>query len=716
MKKVWMLLALFSIESFAAEFTNIKLTPAFEAAIVQGTPVSAPTQSALGFTKQVSSIASAKSLSSSVASTASSAFNLMIRSQLLGADLSKDSSSSLGIPADGETSPLMDEIRAQLLASHQGIGTAQVANINSLNQQFNLGSQNFSGFTWQKPMGSVNIHVDRQVIPPALVDQWMVHDTFTIDIQATTFLEKLKEAGLSPMTDLEIGAFAGITFHRVYTYDHFAPSYMEGLGSDFSKLFLPFLKFNQAGMAAMQNNEVMKKEDLWTAKAGAIISSPPFYGFSASGGILAQADLGQAVSIESSVSSDASAKRYGISVLSKKSVTAGATASLQLDFFKIIQLTLLRFDLNYTYASGKEYFLGLNTNQYHKVISNSDENSEFKKILTGFGSVKLLEPYVTLLEDTTSENLETYGSVLLWGKTRKTGTEVVSTIKDGKVQLFHRNYAQSVKYVQNLLSRLFSAVFYKLLKLPVGVQNVAIYSKEVQMEYKVSHPQATDPNIIRLNSSEEFSFTLNQSYEAHGTMKKSEKTYKADIQWFIDDFTTLPKTFIKDFETNALRGPVLVNSALRVDKAGFDYFIKRSLSDLFIQLAKVCGSKKGADWSNDQKRPGMLKEKQSGSDKCVQGMGVDAVDFLSDYQANYSKPAIAKFSKFLKAYYKLTDNVADLITLFGAENTFLNGTIQATSSIGSNFVQNFSNGQYRGLGVIDNFVKEATRAPASISE
>jgi hypothetical protein len=706
MKTVWMLiLAFFSYPLAASDFTHIKLTPEFEKALKTGI---APASTS----KEIVAKLRARSSRSKILLNEMN-LNLMIRTKLLGADISRDSK-SLTSPMDGEESPLLEEIRQQLELSHQGLGAEQVTNLNNLNQQFNMGSQNFSGFTWQKPFGTVDIHVDRQVTPPAMVDDWMVRDTFTITVKATTFLEKLKEAGLSTMSGVEIGAFAGITFQRVYTYDHFAKSYNEGLAADYGKLFLPFLMFNQRGMNSMHPHEVMKKEDLWTAKAGAIISSPPMYGFSVSGGVLASADLAQSVSVGRSASNSVNDRRFNVGVLSKKAVTAGATASLQVDFFKLMQLTLMRFDLSYTYSSGKEYALGVTGAQYQKILANPEEKSEFNKILTGFGEVKLLEPYTVLLDEREEEKLETHGSILLWGRTKKTGSEIVRTIKDGNVKIFHKNYTRSIKYVQNLLSRLYSALFYSLLKLPIGVQNTAIYEKEVVMEYEVNHPQASDPELIRINGTEEFSFDLNQSYEANGTTKKSQKRYKADVMWFVDEFTALPKSIVTAFANDELIGPVNVESTLKVGNAGFKYFINRPLGEFFAQLAKVCESNKTDEWVSDEKRPQMLKSKQSGKEKCVQSLGSNVMDFHADYQANFFKPSIAKFSKFLKAYYKLTDNVGDLIALFGAENTFLMGKIQATSPIGTNFVQTFSNGQYHGSGVIEDYMLSAKKTRAGL--
>jgi hypothetical protein len=45
---------------------------------------------------------------------------------------------------------------------------------------------------------------------------WLIQDTFTFDIEATTYLTRSNEAG--------------ITFKLVYNYYHYANSYSEGLG------------------------------------------------------------------------------------------------------------------------------------------------------------------------------------------------------------------------------------------------------------------------------------------------------------------------------------------------------------------------------------------------------------------------------------------------------------------------------------------------------
>ncbi len=705
MKTVWMLLLVLApLTVDAVEFTHIKLKPHFQEYIRRLEMKRSQVSSSRGKTMMMSS------------DDASAPDDQAVRSILVGSgEASKSFSTRSSTPGTNE-SLLYDEIRRQLELSHQGIGQAQVGQIQTWNNTFNLGSQNYSGFSWQKPFGTASVNADRQITPPMTNDQWMILDSFTINIQATTFLEKLKEAGLVD-PGMDIAAFAGINFHRTYYYWHFANSYNEALASDYSKLFLPFMKFNKEGIETMGDGEIIRREDKWTAKAGGLITSPPLYNFSISGGILAQYDLKQMVSVQSSKAEDANSPRFRLGVTSSKSAMAGATTSVQLDFFNLLKVTLLEYDLSYTYTAGKSYALSLSQQQWQHVSQDPTENAEFKNIMTGFGEVKALEPYVTLLDENKVEDLKQQGSVLLWGKLKKQKTESIHTIKDGVATVWFKNYSQSVRFVQNLWSRIFSTVLYAILKLPVGTKDAAIYSKEIEMEFKATHPQAAVNNIQRIESSEQFSFKLTQSYEASSTTRWTDKRYKNDVVWFIDEFTTLPKNLLDAVRSENLRGPMIVESKLLIEKAGFDYFVNRPISETFIQIANVCASKKVADWADENKRNALLKANLTGNEKCVKDIGLLGIAFLADYRANYLKPSLYKFKQFIAPYYKRSENLSSLIGLFGAENTFVNGKIFAATNIGSTFTQHFSNGQFRGLGVIDNYYRSTgSRMPASIGE
>jgi hypothetical protein len=700
--KVWMLLLLtFSYSAFSSEFTHIKLNADFEQYLTQTKSKSNASSKSL----KVQSLSATPTTTTASALPGSSSIQSTLMNVLLG--------STSPFPQDGEESPLYEEIRRNLETAHQNIGMAEVQNINRLNQQFNLGTSNFSGFSWQKPFGVVQVYADRQVTPNIFGQNWLVMDTFTFEIEATTFLEKLAKAGLSGMNGTEIGAFAGITFKRVYTYWHYANSYQDGLQIDFGKLFLPFVKFNQSGMETMEKEEVLKREDTWTAGAGGIITTPPLYNISFSGGALAQFDYQNVTTIQAGATAD---DKFKVGVLSKKTESASTTLELQLDFFKLIKFSLLRYDMNYEYSSGKEFTLGFNSTQWEKVKGSNDEGDELRSLLKGQGTVQKLEPYVVRLDDTTSSSLEQKGSILLWGKMQKQQTEQVRVIKDNVVRVFFKNYAQNVKIVQDFFSRIFSAVFYKIFKLPIGVNNAAIYSRQLTMEYEATNAQSTDPKINRIDSTEQFSFVLTQYYNAARTDRWLDRKYKNDLIWFVDNFTTLPKSYKTDIRNGVLKGPMLIESNLRVEKAGFQYLLSTPENDVFIQLAKVCGSKKTANWSSEASRKTMLERRQTGNEACVKELGLKFQGFKYDYVANYLQPSLAKFKDFITRYYKKTENISDLQAIFGAENTFINGKLTAKTNLGTSFNTAFSAGQFRGLGVIDTFKRSTgSRVPASIA-
>jgi hypothetical protein len=616
---------------------------------------------------------------------------------------------------EGEESLLYEEIRRHLEAAHEEIGKGQVAQIDRLNRQFNLGTENFSGFSWQKPFGVVGVNVDRQVTPNLFGSNWLVQDTFAFEIEATTFLEKLSESGLAPMTSAEIGAFAGITFKRVYTYYHYADSYRAGLMADFSKLFLQFTRFNLRGVEKMKDEEIMKRQDNWTARIGGLISTPPLYNISFSGGVLAEYAYQQQVSVQSHFGKAHTDERLRLGLKSNKVVSVGATLGLQLDFFRLIQLSLLRYDLTYEYAAGKEFTLGMNNDQFRHVLASPKQGSELRSILRGRPSIKYLEPYVIRLDESSSSSLNSNGSILLWGRINKSKTEQIRVIKDEGVRIFFKNYSLSVRVVQNFFNRLFSAVVYKVFKLPVGIKNAAMYNRQITMEYEATHPQATDPKVNRIEKTEQFSFVLTQSYEAARTHRWIDLKFKNDVIWFIDAFTSLSPEYKTNVRRSLLRGPLKVESNLRIGKEGLDFLLARPVNDVFTELVRICGSELHREWTNEKQRERLLRSVTTEEDACVRSLGRKFMAFKQDYLAHHLQPSLVHFKSFLTGYYKQAEHLGSLTALFGPANTFLHGKLSAQTAQGNDFSTSFSSGQFHGLGVIDNFKRASgTRQPASI--
>lgn len=698
-------LVFFSFSAAAREFKYIKLTPEFERHLLKVNQVGKnhglmPKHAAASSPEEVN-------------------LENRMRKALLGAKRSASRQSflktaSTSNPGSDEP-PMYEEIREHLQNSHQQIGLEEITRIDRLNREFNLGKENFSGFSWQKPFGTVQVYVDRQVTPNLYTegshDQWLVQDTFTFDIEATTYLESLRQEKLSLMSESEIGAFAGITFRRVYTYYHYAASYQAGLTSDLSKLFLPFLRFNERGLAKLGNKEIIKREDKFTAATGGLISTPPIYHVSFSAGVLAEADMELSTSIQSLHTVDPGAQRFTVGSRRKATKKAGVALQIQLEFFKLLKLSLIRAEMKYEYTQGREFTLGFTSSQWQEALDHEKEGEELRSILRGFTEIKSLEPYVIRLDESQSNSIEAYGNILLWGRLEKSKHETNRIIKDGEVHYFHKTYMQTTKFVENFLSRIFSEFLQQILKLPVGTKNAAIYDKKLTMEYRSTHPQAENSQIQRVKSAEDFSFKISRSFEM------ARKSYKNDVIWFIKEFTSLPATYQRDVKKNRLRPPMRVDSHLRVEQEGFKHFLAQKPKEIFGTLVSICKSKNLEKWQDEVERIRMLNGNHSSSaDTCVKVIGKKYNAFWADYEAYYRMPSLAKFRIFLMEYINACESITDMVELFGSENVFLNGEITAKLPNGAHFRDVFSRGQFRGYGVIDNFKRaNGTRTPASIT-
>jgi hypothetical protein len=154
-----------------------------------------------------------------------------------------------------------------------------------------------------------------------------------------------------------------------------------------------------------------------------------------------------------------------------------------------------------------------------------------------------------------------------------------------------------------------------------------------------------------------------------------------------------------------------------VEKSGFLHFVALPENSVFGSIVGVCKSKKLKDWTNEVTRAKLLKENPSAAEeKCVRNIGLNYLSFAQDYQANNKAPSLKKFKDFLSQYYKMSENLTSLNSLFGLENTFISGRLSGKFSDGVIRSIPFANGQFRGNGVIDNFLRANNgKNPASIT-
>ncbi|MBY0515279.1 MAG: hypothetical protein K2P81_00110 [Bacteriovoracaceae bacterium] len=598
-------------------------------------------------------------------------------------------------PTDGQESLLFGQIRTWLDARYQGIGQGEADRVNMFNNQFNLGVQNFSGFSWQKPFGGFGLYVDRQ-ISPDLFDQsrWIVMDTFTVVIEATTFLGKMSEAGAVSMSASEIAAFAGINFKRVYTTYHFAPSFSEALIADFRYLFLPFLAHTPQGALALDEGKILKREDTWSVGAGGLIESPPWYGLSFSAGALVDLTNTSTLILQSIKSGDTNipGEFLRVSHKSAQKKSAGVSAALQLDFFKIIKFTLLSYDLTFEAEKNKEFQLSFKENNKMALSDGSETSQEFSSLLRkNAPEIRFLEPYVLSLNEGENSATNSRAMLLLWGNLKKSSMEQVRVIKDQVVKTFFRSYSESIRLVQNFWSRLFSSFIFRIFQFNTGVRNDAAFTRKISIEYEATLAQSPDPDKMTIENHEQFSMTVGLSYEAARTDRWVDRSYKKDAENYIDRYTTLPadlKTLVRNGD---LKGPLLVTTNVRVMGDGLVYFNNLTEAQVSQEFNQLCNQKSS----------------------CVKKL-LEPYQKYKSILTGTGRYELAQLKKMMAGILKEIDDLATFQVLFG-ENAFVNGSFYATSKVGMPYSTQYTLGQFRGLGVIDNYKRlNGTRQPASI--
>jgi hypothetical protein len=619
---------------------------------------------------------------------------------------------------DGNMSPVYSKIIEVLSGNFQKIGQDEANGILAFNRQFNLGEQNFSGFTWQKPMGKFSISANR-VIRPYLFSTniWIVEDTFTIYIDATTFLKSMKDDGLIDISDKNIGLFAGLSFKRNFRYEHFASSYNQGLFSDFSKLFMSWNIFSLEPIMRLSDYEIVTKEDSITAAVGGMISSPPIYGFSGAAGVMVSYNHVGKTTVQKLGPDDSRAPGEFLRVGSSKSnsVSIAATAKVQLDFLKLIKLTLFSYDFEYEYEKTQTINLSFYDRDRPKLAANTPESAEFKHILTiGMPEIKALRNNIVTLDEREQQNMTSKFGFLLFGHIKKKETEQIKIVKDGKAKIFFRSHFENLKTKQNFFSRLLNTFIYALVKIDFGAKLDASKARYVDIEYDYQNEHGgQSEEDISLDSEEKLSVALQNRYDALATEGKNKKIYKNHALNIIQNYSALAREVSNLVEKDELKGPMTIHTTVRIEKIGLKYFNEQDEDYHFRAMAMVCNDDHPNRWTQKSYRDQMMRRLQTGSALCVKQLGKDYLKYKEDLD-KYQLINMKKFRDFMIHLHKKTDRVKDLNLFFGDNNIFFHGYFSAKTKSGENFSTFFQDGVFRGLGIVDNYIR-TNRSPAAIS-
>lgn len=602
-----------------------------------------------------------------------------------------------------EPNPLYRQIFEAIQSSHTAIGEQLTGHLLRLNDGFDLGNQNFNGINWQKPFGNFAIGVNRQLSPDLFDDQrWIVDDTFSIFINASTYLSNLRESGDIQITEKDLAAYAGITFKRTYRYVHFAPNFRSALVSDYGKLFMSFWKMRNSDIFDLSEYEIISRTDQMSLKGGALISSPNFGGFNVNGGVIASYSKLSKVQVQAVGPMDipVNDEYLRISVEKEEGVQLTGQVKLQVDFYKLLKLTLLSYDVEYSYSESDKKYLSMTRAQVSEVRNSTSQFAELIDLLR-LKKINLidLKKYVTQEEVREKENFSSKYSALIWGGEAQRGSQSVVISKNGMEKTFVTHHARSVRFTERLTSKLAGIIFAAIFKSDnLLVQYLESISREIVLEFE-SNRQAIDQNdqerMREVADPSKLSLRIIKEYKSRSQYKKSSDWKKSNVREravaFLQKFTNIDNSTLSSVSSGSLKSPLVVQTVIRIEKEAIAHFNNLSREAVFGIIHDLCYTSE-TEASKQEYCYNMIEGKYKAY----------IIPFLAS-----GKIHVVRLKDFLYSFNNQFDDLKYFYQLFGRDLVFTSGSLEATRSNGQLFLTYFHQGEFRGLGVMDNFVRES---------
>lgn len=586
---------------------------------------------------------------------------------------------------------ILSELYKLLGTTHEAIGQAEVDRILG-DRDIGGGVLNFSGFSWYKPMANFEIRANRELSPEIYSDKWIVHDSFTIYIDAATLLTNLRSEGTIEITDKALALFVGLNFTRKYHYFHFASTYEKGLTSDFSKLFLSFTKFNPDALFKLKGSEIVKREDQLQMSAKGALSIPLATGLTL--GAAASASL--AYKNEFAYQHIEGPESMRLSLESELKATAGSELAIKLDFFGVLQATLLSHELEYELTKSNKTYLAFNDDQLNEIKNKPEKLLNLKKYIKGQTSVNELKEFLISTEQREKENLKSKFGFLLFGNIRKKAKEQIKIIKNDVEKIFYKTHSESVTYIQSLMSRLFSNLLYRVFKFEKVVANKAELSKKLSLEY-----ERTKELGHRVVSEESLSIGLTQSFRANSLSKKS---YREKTNKHLRLLTNIDSSFEKKINDKKILGPVYISANIEFTTKALETFNQLELKAALTSIFNICKVDKEL-WPillEESSRRRAFRERLDKTLRCAKTSIKRYIEYMDDL-AKYKSISIEKFERFLGYIFKQSDSYQQLVPFFGEENVFIHGQFQGMTNKKMPFQMFFKDGLFQEFGVIDRY-------------
>jgi hypothetical protein len=643
---------------------------------------------------------------------------------------------------------LYQQIATEFGLEYEGIGKREAERVLAGNNLSITGGLNSIGFTYKKPFVNFGVSVDRSLAPDLYSDtRWIVTDTFTIDIDASKVLGSLRDSSAIDMSEKNLAAFAGVVFKRKFTWIHYAANYNDGLMGHFEKLFMPFNAMKFSTIATLEPDEMIFKEDSISIAAGGVVSAPLYTGITGMAGVLAKFEKLSKVEIVALADS-----KIQINSEKSKVTTAGVSLAIQADFLKILRMTLLSYDFSYEMESSYKIYLNVNQKDVLGVNADAPLATELQKVLKSReADLVVLAPYIISEEKRVSQAVSHKYNFLLLGGQKNSKTQQIEITKDGVVKTFFRHYYDKVKYTESALSRLFASLIFAITNSDISATQMASDTKKVTIEYDSAKNLLEDRESLDIGTKaqgqQKLSMTFVSDFKTQKTTGMSGKKYKERARFILDRFSGVNPVALTMIDNDLLKAPYHVEGTYEVNIDGIRYLNAQSVNTVFDDFDGLC---------NEYPKTSFINLRNL-FDNCRRSLQNNYIDYLKDLSHDqvssdeiercekkslkyflfpskrraFIKNCLAQINKLPETewvnvpLWPLKNLSTDIVNnsyskvhfynIFGVQNVFFYGSFEAVTVDGASFTTNFHEGAFKGLGAVDNYMREENlRAPSSV--
>jgi hypothetical protein len=521
-------------------------------------------------------------------------------------------------------------------------------------KKFGGNIKNFGTLEWQEPLGYFSIH-NRREIDASNSSKVEVNDVLEIVINAESYLKHLSNLKLIEITDDQLSAFAKIKYHKIFRYKHFKNSLEDARKADLSTLLFPFKFFHFPDLLKLKREDEISHSDYLSFNINGSASANFWTFIKAGVSVEATLEHNQATVIK--ITRDAQQDEI---YQMKKSIGTiaklGVDASVALDLFKLIDLTLIKLSFEFVYEKSRHRY-------YHAPFVSNVFNLNLQNYFVGE-------------ELSTSKRVNLDSSFLLWGKSTSSESEYSHIKSENEQVRIHQEWWSREVHVHSLFGGIISSFLGDLLSSFLG------FSKKFSSHHEYTFAEDTEGN--------EFQFDFSRSMYLDNRSSFWSLSQVKYMNAFINKHDLIPENVKTLWNQKYFHKNIYVSDRFNFSQKVFSHMQWLGPHHFQISSVYLCDlAQHPAIDLNSPEQPihfNQLKWKQK---QCIKNSYDKLMQIM---KTSNPKEKTQRFLKFIKHFLKHSPNNLALYYLFPQNFMSHQTTVLAKSKSGEKFKGSYNRG------------------------